>query len=103
MIHPMLSVVREGSAPSISIDEGMITLPIRPLPIRCMTARVRLDNGQLMTAITRIWRDGDTPRCRLCPVCTADDNLCVILTNTFKPGDVARSFSIVGTEFQAPA
>jgi hypothetical protein len=84
-------------------ETAVATLPMRPMPVRCMTARVQLDAGQLWTAITRVWLDGDTSRCRLCPLCTADDNLCVILTNTFKPGDVARSFSIVGTEFQAPA
>jgi hypothetical protein len=98
----MLSATRDESVISMD-DGGAATLPMRPLPIRCLMSSFQTETGQVVTAITREWKPGDTPRCRLCTVCTAHNNRCLVQTDTFKPGDVAQSFSIVGTEFQAPA
>lgn len=99
----MLSAVRGGSAISMDETGGAMTLPMRPMPRWCMTSSFQTETGQTVTSISRGWKPGDTPRCRLCTVCTAHDNRCIVQTDTFKAGDVATTFSIVDTTSQAPA
>lgn len=57
------------------------TLPIthpQPEPIQWFVSSLPSVVAPV-TAITRVWDEGDTQRCRLCPQCTADHALGVCL------------------------
>jgi hypothetical protein len=47
----------------------------QPMPVEC---NVTTHGG--ITAIARRWNPGDARRCRLCPVCTAGETICVVQT-----------------------
>ncbi|MGZ5996118.1 MAG: hypothetical protein ACXWN0_10595 [Isosphaeraceae bacterium] len=53
-----------------------MTVPFQPRP-------VALKVGELagVTAIFRRWSPGDAARCRLCDVCAARDDACLLLTS----------------------
>lgn len=59
------------------MDTSPATIPIQPRPVQCLASTL---SG--VTAITRIWRPGDTQRCLLCPTCTADHahGVCTVQT-----------------------
>jgi hypothetical protein len=60
-------------------------LPIQPLPLGVLVAPAG-NAGRPQTAISRIWRPGDIPHCRLCPTCTANPlGFCLVVA----PGDVS--------------
>jgi hypothetical protein len=48
----------------------------QPEPVECV-----VDTYGGVTAIARLWRVGDAARCRLCPVCGARANMCLVQTN----------------------
>lgn len=67
-------------------------LPDQPEPIECSKTRL---NG--VTAIARLWAPGDTARCRLCEVCTARGDLCVVGTTEQIPDEEMWLFSLRGS------
>lgn len=60
----------------------MSVFQIQPLPAATMLVE---HNG--VTAIARMWVDGDHRRCRLCPSCHATDNGLCLITVTRPVGD----------------
>lgn len=64
-----------------------------PTAVRCWTSQFRTETSQVVTAIWRTWKPGDTARCRLCPVCTASGDECLIQTDAKLGAADPRSFS----------
>jgi hypothetical protein len=60
----------------------------QPYPIEC---NISVKAG--ITAIARAWKPGDTSKCRLCEVCTARGNLCVVQTSRDVDDEAAWLFS----------
>lgn len=54
--------------------------PLQPMPIRTLVARMDVA-GTTVTGVTRLWKEGDCARCRLCPECAAADNVCLVMLN----------------------
>lgn len=73
----------------------------QPLPRITEVVRLRIGNVWV-SAITRRWRHGDVPRCRLCPVCTAYKGSCTLLVTRSLTASRARLFSIVGLMLSGP-
>lgn len=76
----------------------MSIFQLQPYPVSMAVCE---NNG--ITAIARLWADGDHRRCRLCAACHAtEDGLCLVTTQT-KVADVdlelysLRGFRDVGT------
>jgi hypothetical protein len=92
-------------SPSVQTDEGlemqqdsdandgdttirMSVFQIQPVPIRTLVGRL---NG--VTAITRIWDDGDHLKCRLCLACDAsNEGVCTIQTTAVVPDSEAELY-----------
>lgn len=65
---------------AVRYTEGAV-IQIQPVPVDTMVGRLR---G--ITAITRVWADGDEMRCRLCPNCQASSiGVCTVLTKEKVP------------------
>jgi hypothetical protein len=77
--------------------EGPRTLRMQPKPVETIVARMPI-GGEVATAITRIWAEGDTGRCRLCARCTARLNVCTKLTDVAVPVGSGGLFSTLGRE-----
>lgn len=74
MNHPNLIVsLFAGHWPGADSPE---VLPVQPEPITTMVNHCRGN-----TAVVRLWNEGDTDRCRLCPRehCRAVDGVCLIV------------------------
>jgi hypothetical protein len=72
------------------------TVPLQPWPVEVRTAPIRRCVGLTSTAIFRRWAPGDSGpegRCRLCAVCTAHDDACLILVDEYVPPEQAALFS----------
>jgi hypothetical protein len=60
----------------------------RPEPIRAVAFPVTID-GRPHLSTVRVWAEGDSARCRLCPVCSAASDVCC-LTSTVPSSSAAR-------------
>lgn len=70
----------------------MSVFQIQPTP----TATMVVEHGGI-TAIARLWADGDHRRCRLCPSCHADDSgLCLIAVGAMVIDSEAELYSLRG-------
>ncbi len=77
------------TSPISNDDIHISTLSGQPTPLQCLASTQR---G--ITAIARVWAPGDVPRCRLCPVCTADGDFCLVTTeDKVNDGDGAWLFA----------
>lgn len=63
-------------------------IPFQPEPRQTLVAYL---DGQ--TAVSRLWDDGDTLRCRLCLACKASDNNCLVIVPFLLPRASAPSLS----------
>lgn len=77
-------MVQSGAA-----QQPQETLSIQPTPIDWLDSYLPGPAGGV-TALTRIWRLGDTHRCTLCPVCTAIHERGVCQVQVRGPVDAAR-------------
>lgn len=60
-------------------------LPMQPMPTGVIVAPAG-EPDRPRTAISRMWRPGDIPHCRLCPTCSASSlGFCLVVA----PGDVS--------------
>ena len=81
----------------MSDDDDGITIKLsvfqmQPLPIRTLVGRL---NG--VTAIIRIWDDGDHRKCRLCQACDAsNEGICTIQTTEQVLDSQAELYSLRG-------
>jgi hypothetical protein len=76
----------------------MSVFQIQPIPIRTLVGRL---NG--VTAITRIWDDGDHLKCRLCPACDAStEGVCTVQTTETVPDSDAELYSLRGLRDETP-
>lgn len=58
-----------------------IGLAFQPRPVQFFAGAMPFRGGHV-TAITRVWAEGDAARCRLCARCTAsDEGVCQIQVN----------------------
>ncbi len=76
--------------------QAFVVIPIQPLPIQSRVSHFRTHSGEVITAITRTWKDGDSGpggRCKLCPVCVASENLCQFQINRHVAETEAPTFS----------
>jgi hypothetical protein len=66
------------------------TIPLfsQPEPVTTLVGRLR---G--ITAITRVWENGDQNRCSLCRQCDASNGVCSVLTTRTVADDDAEMFS----------
>jgi hypothetical protein len=69
------------------MDTERDVIPIQPVPIQWFLSSIDC-NGVQASALARVWRKGDTLRCQLCPVCTADHRLgvCMLLARGIEIG-----------------
>lgn len=85
-----------------SPDVSAIRLPFpppqcQPRPLNTSIVR-HVVAGQPLTAIARVWRPEDVPRCKLCPECTAcpTTGLCLVTIEEWVEDSRARLYSLVG-------
>ncbi|MCA1685721.1 MAG: hypothetical protein LC745_06980 [Planctomycetia bacterium] len=65
--------------------------PLQPTPLLSLASSLTI-GGVTVTAITRVWKEGDPARCRLCRVCRVarDFPVCQVQVSTaVAPEDVA--------------
>jgi hypothetical protein len=86
-MHPGLHT-SDGDAATLKIRD----FQAQPYPVSMAVCE---NNG--VTAIARLWADGDHRRCRLCPTCHADDSgLCLVTTLTKVADDDLELYSLRG-------
>jgi hypothetical protein len=77
------------------------TLPFlrpQPEPIQVLVSRMPMPGGTV-TALARLWKPGDTRRCRLCPAgCRADhrNNACLVTVDRDVPNEEAPLLTLRG-------
>lgn len=75
----------------------------QPAPVRALVCHLCLPRfGQVVTAISRVWAEGDASRCRLCDRCTAVADECLVQVSGFISREEAALFSTVGMRRQDP-
>lgn len=57
-------------------------IPMQPVPVRAMVRNKSVE-GNIVAAIYREWKPGDTLRCRLCDHCSAANGSCIRVVNEF--------------------
>lgn len=60
---------------------AVLSMPAAPTTQPPLPYRTIWDELDGITAITRLWRPGDAPRCRLCDRCSAHDDVCLVMTD----------------------
>jgi hypothetical protein len=84
----------------MSAHKGLQILSLQPRPLSTHVARAQRD-GHTFTAISRLWRSEDIPRCQLCPTCTAGPRgMCLVLVASNVANEDAPLFSF-GVERRA--
>lgn len=92
----------ESGASSAMMDHSRPTiLTLQPRPLQCLVSYLCV-GSRVVTAITRLWREGDPSRCRLCQACTARDNLCNLPILGYVEESRASLFSTVNLRRQSP-
>ena len=84
------------------------TVPFHPKPIGLQVTHMPTGCGTV-TSIARRWKEGDASRCRLCDVCSVEDDICLISVDGMVAREDAPAFSTRGLikvdspEFAPPA
>jgi hypothetical protein len=76
---------------------------MQPLPVATRSCRFRTPGGQVVTAIVRQWKPGDSGpqgRCRLCPECSAYDDCCLMTIGRHVTAEDAPLVSVNGLRLQ---
>lgn len=88
---------RKSSPPPLPPGDPPILRPLQPVPRFVLTSTI---NG--VTAITRVWNEGDIPHCRLCHSCKAHEGVCQIAVNGVVPAAAAATFNARDLERRPP-
>lgn len=83
-----LSVAQPPSARAPVTPERRDVIPMQPtepLPVRTKLTRMSLRSGEVVSALYREWRPGETGKydngCARCPTCTAQGDSCLLLVD----------------------
>lgn len=88
MYKGLLAVDGDSEADTIE----MSVFHIQPFPVSIIVVE---NNG--ITAIARLWADGDHKRCRLCSSCHArDDGMCLVTTPSKVADEDVELYSLRG-------
>lgn len=92
---------RDDGAPAVRLLDHADVEP-QPHPVSTISARLVVTGGQVISAITRIWAEGDLERCRLCDVCDAcrTTRSCLKLVKRDVPPESAPTFATRGLSVQ---
>jgi hypothetical protein len=89
-------MMRRGSARAVL---AKVILVLQPEPEETSVAHYSRD-GQTTTAIARLWKPEDVPRCRLCEHCQLEGHpgarLCTVVVDGHVPEERAAMFSESG-------
>lgn len=79
------------------------TIALQPEPLQALVGHMPTGDGTV-TAVTRVWRSGDTRRCRLCDHCTADHerDVCQVLVDSFVSTESGAALSTRGRTWCGP-
>jgi hypothetical protein len=77
------------------------TLPIQPEPIGTLVSHYWTADGECISALSRLWQDGDTRRCLLCDECSATHslNFCQLQVRQYVPLESGSLFCSRGLVF----
>lgn len=75
---PKRAVLPTPTAAQAASCEPRDIISIGPKPVVTLLAGMTIA-GRHVSAVTRVFADGDTGRCSLCPTCTARRNVCMVM------------------------
>lgn len=79
---------------------SMDVIRMQPRPVLTQMCHLRTRAGQVVTAIARHWEPGDTGRCRLCPDCCANADVCLVMIGHRVSEEDAPTASMHGLKLQ---